>query len=59
MVAMDEVGGDRRFQVYFDILPHIERRKYDVLTERVSLSTAQKLVLIGRLWVKAAMVRPA
>lgn len=45
--------------VYFDILQHIERRKYDVLTERVSLSTAQKLVLIGRLWVKAAMVRPA
>ena len=45
--------------VYFDILQHIEKRKYDVLTERVSLSTAQKLVLIGRLWVKAAMVRPA
>jgi len=45
--------------VYFDLLQRIEKREYDVLTERVSLGTAEKLALIGRLWVKAALVRPA
>jgi phytoene synthase len=44
--------------VYADILRRIERRRYDVLTERVSLSTFEKLTLIGKLWVRAALVRP-
>jgi phytoene/squalene synthetase len=43
--------------VYGDILRRIEKRDYDVLSGRVSLSTPQKLTLIGRLWVQAALVR--
>lgn len=43
--------------VYFDILKRIERRNYDVLSGRVSLNTLQKLSLIGRLWLSAALVR--
>jgi phytoene synthase len=43
--------------VYGDILRRIEKRDYDVLSGRVSLSTPQKLMLIGRLWAQAALVR--
>jgi 15-cis-phytoene synthase len=43
--------------VYFDILKHIEKRNYDVYTERVSLSTPQKLASIGKLWAGAALIR--
>jgi phytoene synthase len=45
--------------VYADILTRIEQRNYDVLTERVSLSSLEKLTSIGKLWVQAAMIRPA
>ncbi len=45
--------------VYAEILSRIEERNYDVLTERVSLSTREKLTAIGRLWAQAALVRPA
>jgi phytoene/squalene synthetase len=44
--------------VYFDILRRIEDRDYDVLSERVSLSTPEKLALIGKLWAGAAAIRP-
>jgi len=44
--------------VYRAILTDIEKRNYDVMTERVSLGTAHKLALIGQLWVDAALVRP-
>jgi phytoene synthase len=44
--------------VYSDILKRIERRDYDVLSERVSLSGAEKMAAIGRMWVQAALVRP-
>ena len=44
--------------VYFDILRRIEKRDYDVFSERVSLSTPEKLISIGKLWTGAAMVRP-
>ncbi len=43
--------------VYFEILKRIEKRHYDVLTERVGLSTPEKLLSIGKLWGRAAMVR--
>lgn len=43
--------------VYFDILKRIESRNYDVISERVRLSTPQKLAAIGRLWGEAALVR--
>ena len=43
--------------VYFEILKRIEKRDYDVLTERVGLSTPAKLAAIGRLWLDAALVR--
>jgi len=45
--------------VYADILARIEQRNYDVLTERVSLSSREKLTSIGRLWLQAALIRPA
>ena len=38
--------------------PCIEKRQYDVLTERVSLSTAEKLATIAKLWADAALIRP-
>jgi phytoene synthase len=44
--------------VYFDILKKIEKRDYDVISERVSLSTAGKLASIGKLWFLAALTRP-
>jgi phytoene/squalene synthetase len=45
--------------VYAEILKRIEANNYDVMTQRVSLSSREKLTAIGKLWVKAAMVRPA
>ncbi|MFN0095424.1 MAG: phytoene/squalene synthase family protein [Dehalococcoidia bacterium] len=42
--------------IYFEILKRIEKRNYDVLSERVSLSTAAKLGNIGKLWVDAALI---
>lgn len=45
--------------VYAAILDRIEDRDYDVLGSRVSVSTPAKLLLIGRLWLQAAFVRPA
>ena len=45
--------------VYFDILRRIEQRNYDVLSERVSLSSREKMMSIGKLWAQAAMIRPA
>jgi 15-cis-phytoene synthase len=44
--------------VYAELLTRIEKRHYNVLTERVSLSTPAKLFAIGRLWLQAALVRP-
>lgn len=44
--------------VYFDILKRIEKRQYDVFSQRVGLNTAEKLLVIGKLWAGAAMVRP-
>jgi phytoene synthase len=44
--------------VYFDILKRIEKRDYDVMSERVGLNTAEKLFVIGKLWAGAALVRP-
>ena len=45
--------------VYGEILKRIEARKYDVLTDRVSLSAREKMTAIAKLWAQAAMVRPA
>lgn len=45
--------------VYAEILSRIEQRNYDVLTERVSLSSREKLTSIGKLWLQAAVIRPA
>lgn len=45
--------------VYAEILMRIEQRNYDVLNERISLSGREKLTAIGKLWLRAAMVRPA
>ena len=45
--------------VYFDILKRIEQRNYDVLSERVSLSSREKMASIGKLWVQAALIRPS
>ncbi|MBN9494185.1 phytoene/squalene synthase family protein [bacterium] len=44
--------------VYAEILKRIEKRNYDVLSERVSLSTPAKLAAIGKLWAGAAVIRP-
>ena len=43
--------------VYFELLKRIEARDYDVLSERVSLSTREKLWTIGKLWGDAALIR--
>jgi phytoene synthase len=43
--------------VYAELLRRIEKRKYNVLTERIGLSTPEKLFVIGKLWVQAALVR--
>jgi phytoene synthase len=45
--------------IYIEILRRIEARRYDVLSERVSLSGREKLGAIGRLWLQAALVRTA
>ncbi|MCC6382413.1 MAG: phytoene/squalene synthase family protein [Dehalococcoidia bacterium] len=42
---------------YAEILRRIEKRRYDVLSERVALSTPAKLLTIARLWGEAALVR--
>lgn len=39
--------------VYFDLLRRIEKRGYDVYSERVGLSSREKLLLIGKLWLQA------
>lgn len=39
--------------VYFEILRRIERRRFDVLSQRVSLSGSEKIRLIGKLWLHA------
>ncbi len=44
--------------LYFEILKRIEKRDYDVLSERVGLSTPEKLTTLARLWVDAALIRP-
>lgn len=44
--------------VYAELLRRIEKQRYDVMTERIALSTPAKLAAIGRLWVGAALVRP-
>jgi len=44
--------------VYAAILGRIARRRYDVLSERVALSAAEKLALVGWLCLRAAFVRP-
>jgi phytoene synthase len=44
--------------VYFEILKRIEKRDYDVFSQRVGMSTPAKLATIGKLWAGAAMVRP-
>ncbi len=44
--------------VYAELLGRIEKRRYDVMSERVALSTPAKLAAIGQLWVRAALVRP-
>lgn len=41
--------------VYSELLRRIEQRNYDVLSERVAISTPGKLALIGKLWVDAAL----
>ena len=43
--------------MYYDILKRIEKRDYDVLSERVGLSTREKLQCVGRLWMDAALTR--
>lgn len=43
--------------VYAEILKRIERRNYDVMSERVSLSTPAKLGAIGKLWAGAVLIR--
>ena len=43
--------------VYAELLHRMEKNDYDVLTERISLSTPAKLALIGKLWGQAALVR--
>jgi phytoene synthase len=45
--------------VYAELLTRIEAREYDVLSERVGLSGGEKLAAIGKLWLQAALVRPA
>ncbi len=45
--------------VYAEILTRIEQRNYDVLHDRISLSGGEKMTAIGKLWLGAAMVRPA
>ncbi|MDE3096319.1 MAG: squalene/phytoene synthase family protein [Chloroflexota bacterium] len=45
--------------VYGEILKRIEARQYDVMSEKVSLSSREKLAAIGKLWLRAALVGPA
>ena len=45
--------------LYSRILDKIEARNYDVFTSRVSLSTAEKLRLTGRLWTQSFLQGPA
>jgi phytoene synthase len=44
--------------VYFSILKEIEKRHYDVLSERVRINDAKKVALIGKLWATAALTVP-
>jgi phytoene synthase len=43
--------------VYFEILKRIERERYDVYSNRISLSGREKLWSIAKLWTDAALVR--
>ena len=43
--------------LYFEILKHIEKRDYDVISERVGLSTREKLQCLGKLWAGAALTK--
>jgi phytoene synthase len=43
--------------VYREILNRIEARHFDVLSERVSLSSGEKLAAIAKLWGEAARIR--
>jgi phytoene synthase len=43
--------------VYVELLKRIEQRRYDVFSQRVSLSSREKLTAIGGLWVQAATVK--
>ena len=45
--------------VYFELLKRIEARDYDVLSERVGLSSGEKATAIARLWGDAALRGPA
>ncbi|HZU75724.1 MAG TPA: squalene/phytoene synthase family protein, partial [Dehalococcoidia bacterium] len=45
--------------IYQELLKRIEAAGYDVLSQRISLSDREKLTTIARLWLGAAMVRPA
>ena len=45
--------------VYAEILKRIEAQNYDVMTQRVSLTSREKMTAIGKLWVQAMMVKPA
>jgi phytoene synthase len=45
--------------VYAEILKRIEAQDYDVMTQRVSLSSREKMTAIGKLWLQALMVKPA
>jgi phytoene synthase len=43
--------------MYFEILKRIEKRNFDVMSERVSLSTPAKLAVVARLSGSAALIR--
>ncbi|HEY7801872.1 MAG TPA: squalene/phytoene synthase family protein [Dehalococcoidia bacterium] len=45
--------------VYAEILKRIEAQNYDVMTQRVSLTSREKMTAIGKLWMQAMMVKPA
>lgn len=45
--------------VYAEILDRIQRRRYDVLSQKVALSAREKFAAIARLWAGAALVRPS
>jgi phytoene synthase len=45
--------------LYSRILDKIEARQYDVFSERIGLSTAQKLLLVGKVWTRSLLQGPA